>query len=396
MRYSTVVLLGLSLFAAVPAALAQPPLDCSRRSLAAAVSAVRAKDKDATIRFTGVCAGPIVIDVDGVTLEGVGEAIIDGGGQNAVTVAGASRVTLAALAVRNGSNGIVAENGAHVTLTGLDVASNAATGIVVTGGSSAVVADVTTATNGLHGLDVQGGSVLTVQGALDLTGNGVFGLNVNGSSMTVSQATVTSTGNVLGIQIGTNANAFLADPTSAIRANNNLATGLTIVSGSQLVSFGASITATGNTGVGVSVSSKSGLDLDAGSILSVLNNGDGLLVQTNSAMSVFNTPQFSGVPGFSTIDARNNTRSGVRVLSDARLTLVNQARLDSIQNGTVGFTADNGAGVTLVNSTITGNTAGDIVMTFGTRADLRTMVFGTATCDATVLVRGTSGIVCPQ
>jgi hypothetical protein len=38
----------------------------------------------------------------------------------------------------------------------------------------------------------------------------------------------------------------------------------------------------------------------------------------------------------------------------------------------------------------------DIQLTFGARADLQTLVFGTYTCDATVLVRGTSGIVCPH
>ena len=110
--------------------------------------------------------------------------------------------------------------------------------------------------------------------------------------------------------------------------------------------------------------------------------------------SISDTP--SAAPGFSTIDARNNTRTGVRVLNDAVLTLVNQARVNSTGNGTVGFAADNGAGVTLVNSTITGNTAGDMALTFGVRADLRTLTFGTVTCDATVLVRGTSGITCPH
>ena len=78
------------------------------------------------------------------------------------------------------------------------------------------------------------------------------------------------------------------------------------------------------------------------------------------------------------------------------LTLVNQARIISNQNGTTGFVADNGSGVTLVNSTVTGNTAVDIQLTFGARADLRTLTFGTYTCDATVLVRGTSTIVCPH
>jgi hypothetical protein len=113
-------------------------------------------------------------------------------------------------------------------------------------------------------------------------------------------------------------------------------------------------------------------------------------------MTVFNTPQFSGAPGFSTINAHNNTGSGVRVLTGSALTLVNQARVLSNQNARNGLVADNGVGVTLVNSTIMGNTLQDIQLTFGTRADFQTLTLGTYTCDATVLVRGTSGIVCPH
>ena len=84
------------------------------------------------------------------------------------------------------------------------------------------------------------------------------------------------------------------------------------------------------------------------------------------------------------------------MLNDAVLTLVNQARVNSMQNGTVGFTADNGSGVTLVNSTITGNAACDLQLTFGARVDLRTLTFGTYSCDLTVLVRGTAPVTCPH
>ena len=204
--------------------------------------------KDPVIAFTGVCAGPIVIRTEGVTLQGVGEAVIDGGGQDAVTIAGAGRVSLNGIEVRNGLNGIVAVNGAHLSLSSLNVHNNLASGISVQTGSSAVLSEVTTAQNGLHGLDVHSGSAATVNGALNATGNRVFGINVNGSSMTLSQATVSATGNALGIQIATNANAFLADADSVINANNNLATGLTIVSGARLVSFGGTINASGNPG----------------------------------------------------------------------------------------------------------------------------------------------------
>jgi hypothetical protein len=393
MRHSTVIVFASCLLASTPVS-AEHALDCSKKSLAAAVA--EARGKDPTITFTGVCAGPIVIKTEGVTLQGLGEAVIDGGGQDAVTVAGASRVSLLGFEVRNGLNGIVGVNGAHLSLTRLNVHDNTASGISLQTGSSAVFANVRAAQNGLHGVEVRSGSAATVNGTLRAVDNRVFGINVNGSSITFSEATVFATGNALGIQIATNANAFISDAESVINANSNLSTGLTIVSGSHLVSFGGTINASNNPVVGVSVNSKSGLDLDAASTLNSSNNGNGVLIQQNSVMTVFNTPQFSGVPGFSTISATNNTLTGVRVLTDAVLTLVNQARVISTQNGTIGFVADNGAGVTLVNSTITGNTAIDIQLTFGARADLRTLLFGSFTCDPTVLIRGTSGIVCPN
>ena len=91
-------------------ATADPAVDCSHRSLADVVDKVLVQDT--VIMFTGVCNGPIVIGVDGITLQGVGDA--DGGGAaDAVTIAGASRVALDGVEVRNGINGIVAGNGAH-------------------------------------------------------------------------------------------------------------------------------------------------------------------------------------------------------------------------------------------------------------------------------------------
>ena len=67
-----------------------------------------------------------MIRTEGVTLQGVGEAVIDGGGQDAVTIAGAGRVSLIGIEVRNGLNGIVAVNGAHLSLSSLNVHNNLA------------------------------------------------------------------------------------------------------------------------------------------------------------------------------------------------------------------------------------------------------------------------------
>jgi hypothetical protein len=394
MRYATMTLLSSCLLAAsMTSAAADPVLDCSRRSLADAVQ--RAHERNRVITFTGTCNGPIVIQLDGLELRGVGAAVIDGGGQDAVTVAGASGVVLSSIEVRNGGNGIVGVNGAHLSLSNLNVHDNTGFGISLQTGSSAVLSEVTTADNDLHGLDVQTGSAVTVNGTLTSTDNRVFGINVNGSSFTLSHAIVNATGNALGIQIATGGNAFINDSASVINVTNNLATGLTIVSGAHMVSFGGTINASGNPAVGVSINSKAGLDLDAASTLNSTHNGTGVLIQHESVMTVFNTTQFSGVPGDSTVNANENTGSGVRVLTGSLLQLTNQARVNSTQNGVSGLVADNGSGLTLVNSTLAGNSGSDLLLTFGARADVRTTTFDDYACDATVLVRG-GLLTCPH
>jgi hypothetical protein len=400
MRGLTWVLLSGCVLTASPTAFADNDntVDCARKSLADAVRRAEDNhDENQTIRFTGVC-GPVVIRADGIKLKGVGEAVIDGGAAaDAVTVKGASRTSIANAEIRNGLSGILAIDGAHISLADVNVHDNFVFGISLQTASSASLSDVTTNHNGVHGLDVETGSAANVTGAFTASNNRVFGINVNGSSITFEKATATVSGNAVGAQIATSANAFLNDSATSITASNNLAVGLTVVSGAHLVSFGGTINASGHPVVGVSVNSKAGLDLDAGSTLNTSNNiGDGLLMQEASVMTVFNNPQFSGVPGFSTINAQHNGGSGVRVQTGSTLTLSNQARVVSTSNGGTGLLADNGVGVTLVNSMITGNVTRDIQLTFGARADLQTLTFGTYTCDPTVLVRGTSGIVCPH
>jgi hypothetical protein len=369
----------------------QPPLDCSKKSLANAVASAASGE---AINFTGICKGPVVVATDGISLTGVGNAVIDGGGQDALKVAGADRVSLTGVEVRNGANGIVGVNGAHIALKSVSVHDNLESGISLQTSSSAILSAVTITHNGVHGLDLETGSAATISGTFTSSQNRVFGINVNGSSLTFSRATATVSGNALGIQVATGANAFINDSQTVLNVTNNLAVGLTVVSGAHMVSFGGTINASGNPVAGVSVNSKGGLDLDAGSQLNTFNNGDGVLMQESSVMTVFNNPQFSGVSGFSTVNSHNNLQSGLRVQTGSVLTLSNQAKVTGTQNAT-GLIADNGVGITLVNSTLTGNNVKDLQLTFGTRADLQTLTLGTYTCDATVLVRGMS-LNCPH
>ena len=266
MRYSVAICLSCCFLAAANVGYADnDTIDCSRRSLGDAIKDLR--DRDQTIRFTGICAGPIVIRTDGLTLRGVGAAIIDGRGGDAVTVSAASGVALTNVEVRNGATGIVAVNGAHVMLTRVDVHDNLVFGISLQTASSAILSRVSTNDNGLHGLDLETGSAATATDTLTASANTVFGINVNASSITFSQATVLVTGNALGIQVATNGNAFINDKATVVNVTDNLSTGLTVVSGAHLFSFGGTINASGNPVNGVSVNSRGGLDMDAGSTL---------------------------------------------------------------------------------------------------------------------------------
>jgi len=179
-------------------------------------------------------------------LVGIGTAVIDGDGHDALTVSGAHQISLANFEVRNGRDGIIGDNGAHMKLNAVSVHDNLLFGISLQTSSSATVSDFSTTRNGVHGLDLQTGSAVTVTGTFTSSQNRVFGINVNGSSLTFSMAKATMSGNALGMQVATGANAFLNDSQTVLNVNDNLATGLTVVSGAHMVSFGGTINASGN------------------------------------------------------------------------------------------------------------------------------------------------------
>jgi len=170
MRNLRVWLVGFFVVAAAAAAHADnsTPLDCSKKSLADAVRAV--SEPDRTISFSGVCVGPIVITTDGLTLKGVGTAIIDGAGQDAVTIVGVGGVSLVDFEVTNGLTGIVARHGAHVSMSGVNAHDNSQSGLVLQTASSAVLSGVSLSNNARLGVLADDGVSLVVT-ASTMTGN---------------------------------------------------------------------------------------------------------------------------------------------------------------------------------------------------------------------------------
>jgi hypothetical protein len=377
-------------------------INCTRGDSLATLAALALPNT--LINIKGTCSGPINIATNGLQINAAGSAAINGNGKNVVTITGAQHVILTGLSITGGANGVVAQNGAQVTLQNDTVSGNAVSGIVALGNSSVKVTGGSSQSNAVHGIDVEASSSLIVTGSYSISGNGVFGININnGSSLTLTTANLNVTQNTLGIQLGTNASGFL-DGQSTLTANQNFSDGITIVSGSHVVDFGGTIQTVSNGIHGVSLNSKAGLDLDAGSqVTSNANLGDGVHLEQESELTVFNNPNFSGNPNTTTLTVQQNQGSGINVSTGSHVLDDNYAAIVAQQN-LVGIFVDDGSSVSFgqtisvngVTSIITSNTR-DLQLTFGSRfSSVSNVVFATYVCDATVLVRGSSGVSCPH
>lgn len=378
-------------------------VNCTRGQSLASVAANAFPNTIINVR--GTCTGPVSITADGLQLIAVGAAAINGGGKTAVTISGAQRVTLNGLYISGGGNGVVAQNGAQVFLQNDTVLNNALSGVVALANSSITVAGGSSQGNAVHGLDIEATSALVVTGSYAVSGNGVFGINVNnGSSITLTGGNLNVTQNTLGIQLGTNAAGFL-DGASTLIASQNFSDGITIVSGSHVVDFGGTIQTLSNAIHGISLNSKAGLDLDAGSqVTSSSNGGDGVHLEQSSELTIFNNPNFSGNPTATLLTAQQNANDGIDVLTGSHVLDDNYAAIVAGQNSIAGIAADDGSAVSFgqtipvvgVTSTITGN-GSDVMLTFGSHfTSIANDTIGTIRCDATVLIRGTSGVTCPR
>ncbi len=357
--------------------------------------AIADADPGDTILVRGTCQESVIITTDRLTLEGQGNAQLDAvdGARDVVTIEGAHTVTLTGLSISNGNIGILGKGGANFALNKLVVKDNSNTGIRLEGNSSATITDTTTEHNGLLGIDIDRASEVGFSGNFVSQDNGVFGMILsNNSSATFAKANVTVQRNTLGVQIGINSSAMIADAETLVTVADNLATGLTVVAGSTLFVFEGAIVAEGNQfNHGVSANSNSNIDLDRGGSITASNNGlDGIQLE-DSLLNLFNMP---GLPA-STVLVENNRRHGLSAFQESRIDLSVDSEITSRSNLDAGVFVDNGSSARIINSMLLDN-GRDLVLSFGSRADLTNNNIGSITCDATVLVRGDSGLTCPQ
>jgi hypothetical protein len=179
--------------------------------------------------------------------------------------------------------------------------------------------------------------------------------------------------------------------------NNNAGTGITISAHSTLAVFGflasqgSRLTATRNQGPGIIIAQGqlfiAGSALPPGSIVitSASNAGSGVWLPDNGAItSPFGAARF----------IVENNPTGLDFGQGSSALIVGGLQ---VANNTIGISADNAAGLTLVSippnpSTVQSNGT-DVRLGFGTKSTIDGVGVGTIHCDGTVLSRGTK--VCP-
>jgi len=330
-----------------------------------------------TIEVHGTCRERVQVTRGPLTLDGGGDAILDGAGvgpndqefNGLLTVDAAQGVTIRGWTIQNSTGeGIFGVHGASILIQDTIVEKNF-TGIGLSN-SSAEVVDIATRYNSI-GLDAYSASTVIFRGNVDISRNTEESLTLNGNSH----------GEIRGAHL---------------QVSNNLAGGVILSAESSLAIFGFQTSQTSrlitdnNQGPGIVIGQSqlfvAGAGFTPGSIAitSRGNAGPGVLLVNGNISNPF---------GAARLVIENNP-IGMQFLQGATATISGGL---NVRNNVIGIRADNATGLTFgslpPNPSAVQSNGTDVFLTFGTKSTINGVVVGTIVCDSTVLSRGTT--VCP-
>jgi hypothetical protein len=308
-------------------------VNCPTDSLANALNTANAGD---TIKLSGTCNERVTVVTDGITLDGQGTAILDGGGgftvpaavgssEGVITINGARGVVIKGLTVQNGPDGISGNGGASFTVQGIIAKGNADDGIQVNQNSTATLIDCTTEDNGDDGINVFASSSATFHGTVVSTGNGDDGINIAAtSSVFIAEAMVIANGNGLSATFGSEtSDGSFAGAGIAAEASN------------LSVSGNSTITTNGNADDGIQLlrgSSFSGAGVSERGPVTITSEGNGTLSPFGDGILVFSTSSFNASGTLGTLTVRNNASRGLAVVGNSHISCT-RATVTSTGNG---------------------------------------------------------------
>jgi len=374
--------LVMMLMALAPALMGQPGsparfhVDCDGGGPKLSTAIELAKPGD-TIVVRGTCRERIHVTTGPLTLDGGGNAILDGAGvgpnekefNGLLTVEGAHGVTIRGWLIRNSAaEGIFGKSGASMLIQETVLEKNF-TGIGLSN-SAAEVVDSATRYNNI-GLDAYSASTVIFRGEIDISRNTAESLTLNGKSLAEIRGGHVQVSNNLtgGVVISAQSSlvifGFQASQSSRLTTNNNQGPGIVIGQGQLFVAGAGSVPG------GVAITSSG-------------NAGPGILLVNGNISSPFGAVRL----------VIENNPVGMAFLQGSTATIVGGL---NIKNNIFGIDADNATGLTFAsmppNPSVIQSNGTDIRLRFGTKSTINDVVVGTIFCDATVLSRGTT--VCP-
>ncbi len=317
-----------------------------------------------TLALSGTCDGPVRIAVDGVALDGGGDASIrvpeDASGP-VVHVDGARDVELSGLTLADGQHGLLAERMA-----------------------SLVLRDVVARDNGAHGFEVINSFVEGFD--LHAHDNGRVGFNLNrGGEARLTNALLEENG-ISGL-ISFNGAIVRLEDRNVIRANGDQ--GFTLGMNGMLFTIGAELVVEENGAEGIFLQQSGHAQFLGGSVHVRGNGGAGIGADFGSTLAL-GIDEFM-VPGEVTLE--DNAGPGLLADRGAIVAAESVMPVTARGNDGPGLHVGDGAQVSVADATFEGNDGGGIVV--GTRGLLTTHggEHDGLTCDATATVRGDAA--CP-
>jgi parallel beta helix pectate lyase-like protein len=330
-----------------------------------------------TIEVRGTCRERVRVTRGPLTLDGGGNAILDGAGvgpneqefNGLLTVDAAQGVTIRGWTIQNSTGeGIFGVHGANMLIQDTVVEKNF-TGIGLSN-SSAEVMDIAIRYNS-NGLDAYSASTVIFRGDIDISRNTAESLTLNGNSHGEIRGAHLQVSNnpaggvIISAQSSLAIFGFQTSQTSRLTTNNNQGPGI-VIGQSQLFVAGAGF-APGSIG-----------------ITSRGNAGPGVLLVNGNISNPF---------GAARLVIENNP-IGMQFLQGSTATITGGL---NVRNNIVGIRADNATGLTFAslppNPSAVQSNGTDVFLTFGTKSTINGLAVGTIVCDATVLSRGTT--TCP-
>ena len=323
-------------------------VDCSSGTIADALSAAQPGD---TIMISGTCEEAVVVDKDGITLDGNGTAVIDAMNEDTVgiLIRGQQHVMIKGLTVQNGLNGIKIVEGGAARLEDVAVQNSrtkaghdSGNGIVVSASASAVLMG-NVAANDNEGIGIgawNSSSIFVISNII------VDGIQIPRANLQANR----NGANGIEIGKGSSLHALSGDSTpTTVQANNNGVIGISVVhSGSVVFGGGADIEANDN-GVGLNVHNGSSVSMEtwgspARGVTARFNNNKSAW----AAISVYDHSTLilsHDVDATASITAENNAGNGLGVGQNSSVRLSTLFPQSTSASATFSNNGSNGLGV---------------------------------------------------